>query len=730
MFHILKNYKKCILIVLLLSLHFNSWLVAQPAIVSTSHIVKDLVGKSLDLSNLEPATVDKKKKLELQNNVPSYDQMYWMALHLNASYSNIPGEKLVPIDRTFLKKMEICCGDGDEQASLMSAIDKTVTVFGRAMLVNQLAQPSYNTQRLYELQAIVKELLTNQEDFLRIQKELENIKSSQADFFAYFEKSNVVNEELFKKLYWGDLLNFLNKSSLGLEAGTRLNNVVNFVMSNYLPLLGVHTMATIVQTKATFNSRNLSYPKACVSAVKGLIDPQVVVYKDNNWDLLKNEAKLSYQNFQEVNLQYQQALVQKNTALANQILQGEIPRAANKFGFSCFNATPQTLGDINYLGNMLPGKTKYIIMAVLGAMQGYTTYTAVQDTLFRKNLLNHLQQKLISVAAYVTSLKKLNEVMHNNPILNQMPELAVLAQLTDPYSTLSAQSRELLSLLDHRTFAGKASLFSLSGRVLRAHKLMQAVKEELAPACIAAGKIDMYMSIAKLYTQHQNTSARYSFAHYIDNAALPEIIADNFWNPFIDAQTVVANDIKIGHSVPHNIIVTGPNTGGKSTVIKALLINILLAQTIGIVPADSLSMTPFAYLNCYLNITDDLNAGTSLFKAEVLRAKTLIESIRNLKPQEFSFTIIDEIFSGTSPKEGEEAAVMFAQQIGTMAQSMCSIATHFPRLTDELNNAEFKNYQVSVYKDANQQWVRPFKLQEGKSSQNIAMDLLRDEGIF
>ena len=63
-------------------------------------------------------------------------------------------------------------------------------------------------------------------------------------------------------------------------------------------------------------------------------------------------------------------------------------------------------------------------------------------------------------------------------------------------------------------------------------------------------------------------------------------------------------------------------------------------------------MTPFAAFNCYLNVTDDLSAGLSLFKAELKRAKELLQTIRGLPTNRFSFTLIDELFSGTSPQEG------------------------------------------------------------------------------
>jgi DNA mismatch repair ATPase MutS len=233
-----------------------------------------------------------------------------------------------------------------------------------------------------------------------------------------------------------------------------------------------------------------------------------------------------------------------------------------------------------------------------------------------------------------------------------------------------------------------------------------------------------------LYTKFENQRVHYTFANYIVDAQAPYANLKTFWNPGVDANIVVANDIIFGEENPNNIILTGPNTGGKSTVIKSALINLLLAQTIGIAPCDEITFTLFAVLNCYLNITDDLSAGVSLFKAEVLRAKALIEAIRKLEAGQFSFTIMDEVFSGTSPKEGEEAAYMFAKELGIMQSSICTIATHFPKLTELEDMKKFKNYQVKVWKDENNNWVRPFKLEEGKSTLNIAMDLLEEAGIF
>ncbi len=162
------------------------------------------------------------------------------------------------------------------------------------------------------------------------------------------------------------------------------------------------------------------------------------------------------------------------------------------------------------------------------------------------------------------------------------------------------------------------------------------------------------------------------------------------------------------------------------------MLSLILAQTLGIAPAQRLILTPFAILNCYLNITDDLGAGVSLFKAELLRAKDLLEHLRALLKNSFAFTLMDEIFSGTSPEEGAHAAVQFARNLSGFANSISILATHYPQLTmlaTELPHS-FDNYKVSIFRNNDGSWNRPFKIEKGVSDINIAMELLKDEGIL
>lgn len=358
----------------------------------------------------------------------------------------------------------------------------------------------------------------------------------------------------------------------------------------------------------------------------------------------------------------------------------------------------------------------------------YQAHASLKNT---GEIANHLQDGLIATASHIKELKKLSSFVNKNQeLLTYLPSLQPLADFNNPVKH-SANLNKLLGMLNTNTFKGEASFFSITGRVLAAYELMKQVKDELAPVFAAAGELDMYVALAKLYNEHEDKQARYCMVDFIENSATPVIKAQNFWNPFIDADKVVVNNITFDLSCPNSIL-TGPNTGGKSTVIKAIMLDVLMAQTFGIAPAESLNITPFAKLNCFMNISDDIATGASLFKSEVMRAKKLLDLVQSLKQAEFSFVIIDEVFTGTSPQEGEQAALRFAKQIGSYTNNISIIATHYPKMVDLENETygNYRNHHVEILRNEDGSLNRTFKLKNGPSFMNVAFDILEEEGLF
>ena len=92
--------------------------------------------------------------------------------------------------------------------------------------------------------------------------------------------------------------------------------------------------------------------------------------------------------------------------------------------------------------------------------------------------------------------------------------------------------------------------------------------------------------------------------------------------PYLDIENMgkhkqVLNSLSLGG--PNTMIITGPNTSGKTTYIRNSMICVLLAQTLGVCPCSEITLTPMRYLFTYLDIPNISRERESLFEAEAKR---------------------------------------------------------------------------------------------------------------
>lgn len=342
-------------------------------------------------------------------------------------------------------------------------------------------------------------------------------------------------------------------------------------------------------------------------------------------------------------------------------------------------------------------------------------------------LENYLQKKMILIADFFNGVIELEELLSKNPEFVQICPAAQKIKHFMNTEFHEPHMQELFNYCKSSTLQGEPSLFSYRGRVLAAFKLLYDVKERIEPLLLALGELDAYCSCAKLYQEFSNKKVKFCFVNYTKSEQ-PYIKLQDFWNPFINPEKVVTNSVILAGPSQRNMIITGPNAGGKSTLIKAIPINLILAQSIGMAAADYAEITPFYNIATYLNIIDDIASGNSLFKAQVLRAQEMVNIIEQTPADKFSFVALDEMFNGTSSKESKAAAYSVVKHIGKFNNNICIVATHFPLLTQlEKENPCFINYKVSVNVDETGIHY-PFKLEKGSSNQHVALDILKQEG--
>ena len=183
-----------------------------------------------------------------------------------------------------------------------------------------------------------------------------------------------------------------------------------------------------------------------------------------------------------------------------------------------------------------------------------------------------------------------------------------------------------------------------------------------------------------------------------DKAVQAEIIEDDkvvyeakgLYHPFLGEQAV-ANDFNI---LDHEYyIITGANMAGKSTFLRSLGINYLLAMNGLPVFARQLRVSVF-HLFTSMRTTDDLTHGISYFNAELLRLKQLLSSLDERVP---SLIILDEILKGTNSLDKLNGSRLFLQHIAGRNVTGV-IATHdleLSKLEDE-QPARFHNYCFEI----------------------------------
>lgn len=221
----------------------------------------------------------------------------------------------------------------------------------------------------------------------------------------------------------------------------------------------------------------------------------------------------------------------------------------------------------------------------------------------------------------------------------------------------------------------------------------------------------------------------FSFNH--PDYACPEI-ADQYFqmegkalgHPLLNREKCVRNDISITKN-PYFLVVTGANMAGKSTYLRTVGVNFLLACIGAPVCAESLIIYP-AHLVTSLRTADSLTANESYFFAELKRLKMMIDRLNN---GEELFIILDEILKGTNSKDKQKGSLALVKQLIT--KKTCGIIATHDLLLGTLEAefpGEIKNYRFEA-DITNDELTFSYQLREGVAQNMNASFLMKKMGI-
>jgi DNA mismatch repair ATPase MutS len=220
------------------------------------------------------------------------------------------------------------------------------------------------------------------------------------------------------------------------------------------------------------------------------------------------------------------------------------------------------------------------------------------------------------------------------------------------------------------------------------------------------GSIDAALSTASL----RDSNTAYTTPTFINNQK--KLTAKNVYHPLIE--NCVKNSIEINNK---SILLTGSNMSGKSTFIRTIAINAILAQTIYTCFADEFTM-PALKLFSSIRIADNLMDAKSYYFEEVNVIGAMIKESE--KPYQHLF-ILDEVFKGTNTIERVAAAKAILSYLNKN-NNIVFVSTHDIELA-ELLNTEFDLYHF-VEDIKNENLVFDHQLKTGPLKTRNAIKLL------
>lgn len=174
-----------------------------------------------------------------------------------------------------------------------------------------------------------------------------------------------------------------------------------------------------------------------------------------------------------------------------------------------------------------------------------------------------------------------------------------------------------------------------------------------------------------------------------------------------------------------NIIVTGPNAGGKTTYVKTILSNVILSQTFGITYSLKSKMILYDTINSFMRVSDELG-NKSYFEAEAEYCLNMINKAKEISEyNERGLFLMDEPMHSTPPTEGMATAYAVIEHLSKMSGISLIITTHFHKLVklEELYPDKFINLSVDAIPQDDKYYF-PYKINKGHSYLCIAIELL------
>lgn len=370
----------------------------------------------------------------------------------------------------------------------------------------------------------------------------------------------------------------------------------------------------------------------------------------------------------------------------------------------------------NYLKFIYASSFTSVLLIILGFFN--PIFFLFLIPIFSINTIFHYKNKE-NVTYYISAVNQLSKALKVSKELSSFDEIKLhFSDLSFIKKVSTIQTKTEFIAFENQLTNEYALLFWLIIELLKIQFMIEYIifysfvdsiskeKESIDKLFQFIGEIDSAISVASLKSDKlENCEPKFTTEKHIYTK---EII-----HPLIE--NCIANDINLSEK---SLLLTGSNMSGKTTFIRTIAINSILAQTLNVCFAKEYS-APFMKVYSSIRITDDLLEDTSYYLKEVLTIKELIEASNDKNPCLF---VLDEIFKGTNTIErvsGGKAILSFLNK----NNHIVLVSTHDIELTDLLvkENYELFHFSELIEKE---ELIFDHKLKEGKLKTRNAIKIL------
>jgi hypothetical protein len=195
------------------------------------------------------------------------------------------------------------------------------------------------------------------------------------------------------------------------------------------------------------------------------------------------------------------------------------------------------------------------------------------------------------------------------------------------------------------------------------------------------------------------------------------------YDPFL--KTSIPFDLSLQAS--HHAILTGPNRGGKSSVLRSVLLDVVFAQTFGMAFVESMTLRPFDWIATGLRLEDRPGA-LSMFESEVEFSIQILQRAKHA-PDQVGFVLFDELFHSTNPPDGARTADIFLQRLWQQPNVGSFISTHVFDLAKKAHS-KIQKLCVPAHKKEDGSLHFTYTLQKGICEVSSVDEILKEKGLF